>query len=536
MTSMWDKVPYNPVLSHLLRAKGFGTTTKSLSLLRATVRPLEFLVYHFYTIFLFSYSDFKTIVVPSTIFGLFNSLATTAYGFGDETPVTLPLLCQRVPAVLLWVLLVFIPFSINNQRTPSAIAEDAINKPWRPMPQKRISPTQALCLMSFFIFLAQVHGHIYGGIGQRQSLLLLALDVWYNNLSGADKNPLVRNCLNALGYMCFLSGALEVALAKRLPLFIHNPFRYTGPESCLDQWLLIIATVVFSTVHLQDMYDQKGDAIRGRRTLPLRSSESPRHSSSSQISQPTVEVPANTLSSATPHQTMLFTEVVINAAPWAVREAFLDFAVLPTYHTSFYQCIEVPNQKGAAKPGDGLVCTIDNIPYPAIVEVNTAGEFTWRGYFVWNWIFNGLHSFKFEPLGEDASRTRLALTMPVRLIILAHRKPSITPDSFREHYESHVQLIKRLTTNAFPLAHRRSYLAHEPGTNATMSLSRTADFEFGFDATAELTFADQAALQAFRARLSCPEVASQIAADEETFLDREKLKVAVLEDVVETTC
>lgn len=69
-----------------------------------------------------------------------------------------------------------------------------------------------------------------------------------------------------------------------------------------------------------------------------------------------------------------------------------------------------------------------------------------------------------------------------------------------------------------------------------MSLSRTADFEFGFDATAELTFADQAALQAFRARLSCPEVASQIAADEETFLDREKLKVAVLEDVVETTC
>ncbi|GKZ80162.1 hypothetical protein AnigIFM56816_004379 [Aspergillus niger] len=269
MTSMWDKVPYNPVLSHLLRAKGFGTTTKSLSLLRATVRPLEFLVYHFYTIFLFSYSDFKTIVVPSTIFGLFNSLATTAYGFGHETPVTLPLLCQRVPAVLLWVLLVFIPFSINNQRTPSAIAEDAINKPWRPMPQKRISPTQALCLMSFFIFLAQVHGHIYGGIGQRQSLLLLALDVWYNNLSGADKNPLVRNCLNALGYMCFLSGALEVALAKRLPLFIHNPFRYTGPESCLDQWLLIIATIVFSTVHLQDMYDQKGDAIRGRRTLPL---------------------------------------------------------------------------------------------------------------------------------------------------------------------------------------------------------------------------------------------------------------------------
>ncbi|GKZ24653.1 myo-inositol-1-phosphate synthase [Aspergillus brasiliensis] len=98
--------------------------------------------------------------------------------------------------------------------------------------------------------------------------------------------------------------------------------------------------------------------------------------------------------------------------------------------------------------------------------------------------------------------------MPVRLIILAHRKSSITPDSFRERDESHVQLIKRLTTDAFPLAHRRSYLARDPGTNTTVSLGRTPDYEFDFDATAELTFADQAALQAFRAKLSRPEVAS----------------------------
>lgn len=70
-------------------------------------------------------------------------------------------------------------------------------------------------------------------------------------------------------------------------------------------------------------------SLRLRQYFSLRSSESPRHSSSSQISQPTVEVPANTLSSATPHQTMLFTEVVINAAPWAVREAVSPHPPLP---------------------------------------------------------------------------------------------------------------------------------------------------------------------------------------------------------------
>ncbi|SPB51084.1 unnamed protein product [Aspergillus niger] len=142
---------------------------------------------------------------------------------------------------------------------------------------------------------------------------------------------------------------------------------------------------------------------------------------------------------------MLFTEVVINAAPWAVREAFLDFAVLPTYHTSFYQCIEVPNQKGAAKPGDGLVCTIDNIPYPAIVEVNTAGEFTWRGYFVWNWIFNGLHSFKFEPLGEDASRTRfvqceeLGGLLAGALSLVGRQRMLAGFSRFNEDFKRHVE-------------------------------------------------------------------------------------------------
>ncbi|PYH65782.1 uncharacterized protein BO88DRAFT_457010 [Aspergillus vadensis CBS 113365] len=57
-------------------------------------------------------------------------------------------------------------------------------------------------------------------------------------------------------------------------------------------------------------------------------------------------------------------------------------------------------------PGDHLICTVDNIPWPAIVEVNTASVFTWRGYILWNWLFSGLHSFKFEPLDADSTKTR----------------------------------------------------------------------------------------------------------------------------------
>ncbi|KAJ6115230.1 hypothetical protein N7486_001008 [Penicillium sp. IBT 16267x] len=232
-------------------------------------RGCRSLAYHAYTLFLFTCSDFKTIVVPSTIFGVFNSFAAGAYGLGEDVPISLALLLDRLPRTLLWVSLVFVPFSINNQRTPSAIEEDEINKPWRPMPQKRITPRQALYVMWFFAILVQIHGLIHNGIGHRQSTLLLALDIWYNNFGGADNNPAIRNGINGLGYLCFISGALEVALGARLPFHLQNPFGRAGPGCYLLQWLLIIAGIIFSTVHLQDLYDQKGDAVRDRRTVPL---------------------------------------------------------------------------------------------------------------------------------------------------------------------------------------------------------------------------------------------------------------------------
>ncbi|PLB43746.1 hypothetical protein P170DRAFT_450923 [Aspergillus steynii IBT 23096] len=213
-------------------------------------------------------SDFKTIILPSTVFGVLNSLATSAYGLDDIPPITLSLILTRLIQALVWVSLVYIPFGINNQRSPSAIVEDAINKPWRPLPQNRLSPSQARRLMYCIVLLAPLHGYIYRGIGFRQSSLLRALDIWYNNVGGADKNPVLRNLLNSLGYLSFITGALEVALGRQIP-FTSDPMSTSGPENRLALWLLIIGGIVFSTIHLQDLYDQEGDASRGRRTVPL---------------------------------------------------------------------------------------------------------------------------------------------------------------------------------------------------------------------------------------------------------------------------
>lgn len=138
-----------------------------------------------------------------------------------------------------------------------------------------------------------------------------------------------------------------------------------------------------------------------------------------------------------------------------------------------------------------------------------------------------------------------------KVLILATRKPDISPATFRTRYEAHVDLLKRISTSDFPLSHRRSYIARTAATTTTsppeneqppprnaatpaaVIVGQQADFDF--DAVAELTFADDAALQAFMAKVSAPEAARQIAADEEGFLDRGRLRIVMLGEVVEST-
>lgn len=65
--------------------------------------------------------------------------------------------------------------------------------------------------------------------GLRQNISLILLGSWYNNLGGADGHPFIRNAINALGYICLTSGAMEAALVAPLPiLHAGNISRLSG--------------------------------------------------------------------------------------------------------------------------------------------------------------------------------------------------------------------------------------------------------------------------------------------------------------------
>ncbi|KAJ5475210.1 hypothetical protein N7539_008276 [Penicillium diatomitis] len=135
--------------------------------------------------------------------------------------------------------------------------------------------------------------------------------------------------------------------------------------------------------------------------------------------------------------------------------------------------------------------------------------------------------------------------MPFKVLVYAHRLPAVTPETFKQRYEAHIQLFKRLVGEAFPISHRRIYISrtlidappdHDPSHNATtpatVIVGQPSDYDY--DCLAEMTFADQASWEACVARVRAPEISAQIAADEDQFFDRSETGVVVVGDVVET--
>lgn len=224
-----------------------------------------------YSLWLFTFSDLKTIIIPSTVFGLANARAARPYHCDHHYDTasswageSLP----RLPLVLFWLWIHLLPFTVSNQRDVESIEEDRINKPWRPLPSGRLSRREAGFILVTTYTLAQLYS-LWLGTGLVQGAVLVLLGTWYNSLGGADCNPFVRNMINSLGYACFLTGALEAAANQ--PLFFLVLSTRSTPSSLapMASWVAIIAGIVFTTVHSQDMYDQTGDAARQRRTVPL---------------------------------------------------------------------------------------------------------------------------------------------------------------------------------------------------------------------------------------------------------------------------
>lgn len=191
--------------------------------------------------------------MPTLIFGILSALSGPVLGLSRLEAL---LFICRAFLVFVWGWINLLVLCLNNQRRPEAVEEDKENKPWRPLPSKRMEIHHANCVFWASIPVNFISSCFTGGF--LQSVLLTFLNFWYND-GDASGNPFFRNLINACGFMLYSSAALEIMASSSSA---WKSFTALG-------WILLIGGIVGTTVHCQDLRDQVGDRVRGRWTLPL---------------------------------------------------------------------------------------------------------------------------------------------------------------------------------------------------------------------------------------------------------------------------
>lgn len=219
------------------------------------IRRLRSWRYRANSIWLFTVNDLKSIVAPETAFGICSVLQ------GPQMTTTnhpdLQQILLRLPEVILWNWLNVLIFDLANQSLENSIVEDRINKAWRPIPSGRLTASEARSILLWTIPVVVLFSRGYGGTAE--CVAVLALTWMYNDLGGSDQHYITRNLINACGFVYYSSGSASVATG-------YGDWEL-NPKAKL--WLGFIWAIVFTTLQVQDMADVKGDAARGRRTLPL---------------------------------------------------------------------------------------------------------------------------------------------------------------------------------------------------------------------------------------------------------------------------
>ena len=206
------------------------------------------------TIYLVTKSDIEPVIIPETLFALASVLAGPVLTTNPSPSVLLVFQC--LPQTVLWIYLNLLALDLANQRLPSSIVEDRINKPWRPIPAGRISTEQVrqlLLLLIPLIFLLAWYVKIIP-----ETAYLVILNYLYNDLQGADEHFFIRNALNGLGYAGFSAGALRLMCSSGWT-----------PNTLASLWLFITGAIVSTTISVQDLRDQEGDRKRNRHSAPL---------------------------------------------------------------------------------------------------------------------------------------------------------------------------------------------------------------------------------------------------------------------------
>ncbi|KAF5555894.1 sucrose utilization SUC1 [Fusarium mexicanum] len=223
---------------------------------------LKKLAYHFVTLCLFTKSDMPTSTGINTTFAIAGILAGP--GTISNADIDWKDMGKGILVALYFTWHLTLCFNLGNQRQPQSVIEDGVNKPWRPIPAGRISPELAhkWQLVSIVTLLALC----CTTLGAWQETAFYLFCTWlYNERAWGDKSWWQRALMNACGITTNRVATLRVAVTA---IQANSPEDFEFTNKGLG-WFLICASLVFTTIQVQDLRDQEGDKLIDRQTFPL---------------------------------------------------------------------------------------------------------------------------------------------------------------------------------------------------------------------------------------------------------------------------
>lgn len=215
--------------------------------------------YHLKTLWLFTKSDMPTSTGINSTFAVVGVLAGPSI---SDAKIDLSDLWKGVLVTLYFTWHLTLCFNLGNQRQPSSIIEDGVNKPWRPIPAGRITPEAAR--VCHLVAVITMLGLCVAVLGAWQETAFYLFCTWlYNEQAWGDKSWWKRALMNACGITTNRVASLHVVINA---IQQGDQFRFT--DKALG-WFLICAGIVIGTIQVQDLRDQEGDAEIDRQTLPL---------------------------------------------------------------------------------------------------------------------------------------------------------------------------------------------------------------------------------------------------------------------------
>ncbi|KAF9265670.1 hypothetical protein L218DRAFT_1020783 [Marasmius fiardii PR-910] len=209
-----------------------------------TVRILgslhRYTTYHLYTLLLFTWTDFKTIVLPVTVFACASAplySITRLFQAGG------------------WIWLHLLLCNVSNQARSSL--EDQVNRSWRPLPSQRLTEDQ--CFFLRWISVATclfVSWTCFGTDVLYATCSLLITTVLYDE-HGLSQHYIGKNLCAIGGYVSFQIGATKIVGCTR------------QLDSIAWSAICISGILIFTTIHAQDFADEEGDRACGRITFPI---------------------------------------------------------------------------------------------------------------------------------------------------------------------------------------------------------------------------------------------------------------------------